>query len=145
MNLAGNGRITIGTSIECISYHYTRGYMTIIFSLPFLPISKSNGYKTGGGRFYKPANLIQQESDIKRFIQDALPDQWAPSLKPYKIEVYLSYADKRRRDVDGAAKLLLDCMNGMVYKDDSQIMILHMEKMLGAQHPSTLVICTEIS
>jgi Holliday junction resolvase RusA-like endonuclease len=143
-NLAGNGSLTKDTSIEMYFVSSVRGYMTIIFSLPFLPMSKSNGYKIGNGKFYKPAAMAQQEADIKKIINGILPNGWAVSSKPFKVEVWLHYADKRRRDVDGAAKLLLDCMNGIVYKDDSQIQILYMEKMLGAPAPLTFVICTEL-
>lgn len=93
---------------------------------------------------YKPKELIVQEAEIKKIVTDALPDNWVVSSKPFKVEVWLHYADKRRRDVDGAAKLLLDCLNKLVYKDDSQIQILYMEKTLGNKAPFTFVMCTEM-
>lgn len=45
-----------------------------------------------------------------------------------------------RPDIDNCVKLALDAMNGIVYKDDSQIVILHMKKKYGETPKSMLTI-----
>ena len=52
--------------------------------------------------------------------------------EPYSgpVEVFLEfhYADRRRRDVDGAIKLTLDAIEGIVYLNDYQVYSLHVKK-----------------
>lgn len=45
----------------------------------------------------------------------------------------------KKPDIDNLAKFTLDCMNGIVFKDDSQIYDLSVEKMY-AEKPGTLII-----
>lgn len=44
----------------------------------------------------------------------------------------------KRPDVDNMAKFMLDCMNGLVFHDDSQIWDLHCQK-IYAEEPGTLI------
>lgn len=118
--------------------------MTIQFTMPFIMLSKSNSYRVCNNRFFKTKELVAQEIEIKKLISAALPVDWVVSTKQFKVEVHMQYCDKRRRDVDGAAKAILDCMNGLVYKDDNLVMVLHMEKELGAATSSTTVTATEL-
>jgi Holliday junction resolvase RusA-like endonuclease len=49
----------------------------------------------------------------------------AQRVKPFEgdiaVEMHFHRADKRRCDVDNLQKLLLDACNGILWKDDSQI------------------------
>lgn len=47
------------------------------------------------------------------------------------VDIAITYADKRRRDLDNGAKALLDAMNGIVYVDDSQIDDLRVRRVAG--------------
>jgi Holliday junction resolvase RusA-like endonuclease len=46
------------------------------------------------------------------------------------IDIYIS--DKRRRDLDNFAKILLDSLKDIVFEDDSKVFELHMRKFIGA-------------
>jgi Holliday junction resolvase RusA-like endonuclease len=118
--------------------------MPIIITLPFLPISKSNGYKTGKGRMFKGKDIKDQEALIVIAATKALPVDWVVSEKPIKITAVFYYADKRRRDLDNHMKLLLDCFNKLIFKDDSQIIEIHIKKILGNKLPMTTVLIEEL-
>lgn len=47
----------------------------------------------------------------------------------------LFYFKNPRMDIDNALKALLDCMTGIIYKDDSQIEELHVFKMIDKENP----------
>lgn len=41
--------------------------------------------------------------------------------QPFRVEVAVYLPDRRRRDLDGLAKLPLDALEGWVYEDDYQV------------------------
>lgn len=47
------------------------------------------------------------------------------------MDITITYADKRRRDLDNGAKAILDALNGLVYVDDSQIDDLRVRRVAG--------------
>jgi len=49
------------------------------------------------------------------------------------------YVANNRADIDNMLKALLDCMTGIIYKDDSQITELHVFKELDKENPRTLI------
>lgn len=118
--------------------------MSIIITLPFLPISKSNGYRTGKGRMFKTTAIKDQEALIIEAANKALPTDYVVTTKPIKITAVFYYADKRRRDLDNHMKLLLDCFNKLIFKDDSQILEIHIKKVLGNKTAISTIIIEEI-
>lgn len=118
----------------------------ITIELPFVPLSKSNNYRTGkGGRFYKTKACMDQEVLIIRATQSILPDNHILLSKPMKVTVSVFYTDRRRRDIDGHLKMLFDCMNGLVWVDDSLVYELVMKKTLGAATAATTITIEEIN
>lgn len=118
--------------------------MTIRFTLPFLPKSKSNGYKAGKAGWFKPAAILAQETAIRQTALISLPIGFQPSKKAWSVDCTFFYADRRRRDLDGHLKLLLDALNGIVWVDDSQILEINIRKVLGYQIEGTEVTLCEI-
>ena len=47
----------------------------------------------------------------------------------------LFYFKDNRKDIDGCLKALLDCMQGIVYENDRQIIELHCFKMIDKANP----------
>lgn len=41
--------------------------------------------------------------------------------KPVKLEIWFYHKNKRRKDIDGSIKILMDSLNGYAYEDDSQV------------------------
>jgi Holliday junction resolvase RusA-like endonuclease len=119
--------------------------MIITFTLPFRLKSKSNSYRAGKGRVFKAPAIVTQESAIRSIALISLPSPyWQPSIQPWKVEINLYVSDKRRFDIDNTAKILLDCLNEMVWKDDSQVTLLIIRKRLGCAKTETEVILTEL-
>lgn len=55
----------------------------------------------------------------------------APLAGDVGIAIDFYYSDKRRRDIDNPIKAILDSLNGIIYKDDSQIVDLTVTKNKG--------------
>lgn len=120
-------------------------HMIITFTLPFIPLSKSNAYKSNRtGRLYKSSACRIQERAIQAAAVGALPIGFPASPNGWSVDATFYYSDKRRRDLDGHLKLLLDSLNGIVYRDDSQILEINIRKILGAVSQMTIVTLTEI-
>ena len=47
------------------------------------------------------------------------------------LKLILHFKDKRKRDVDNYAKVLIDCLKNKLFEDDDQIYQLYMEKHIG--------------
>jgi len=62
-----------------------------------------------------------------------------PDLMPFTKEAYMSikvyFGDKRKRDVQGHLKTLIDAFEGILYENDSQIVKLYAEKHYDKEEP----------
>lgn len=58
-----------------------------------------------------------------------------PMMGTVGLNLTLHFGDKRRRDIDGYLKVLLDALEGVVYKDDVQIVELHVYKLYSKEDP----------
>lgn len=72
-------------------------------------------------------NQRKFEEWLKGFVQEHV-DESHPYKKPLKLEAMVSVtmSSKRRKkvDLDNLVKAILDCLNGIVFEDDSQIVSL---------------------
>ena len=55
-----------------------------------------------------------------------------PSVTPVCLAIALYFPDRRRRDLDNAAKAVMDALNGVGYRDDSQVQTLHVTRAIDA-------------
>lgn len=90
------------------------------------PISVNALYR--GRRF-----LTNEGKAMKMTYRTVIWRQWKqkPIEGPVEIIIRLFFKNKKRRDIDGPLKALLDAMTGIVYEDDSQIMDLHVHRSIG--------------
>lgn len=58
-----------------------------------------------------------------------------PTQNEVVVQMDVYYKQKRKRDVDGPIKFLLDLMTGIVYEDDSQIKRIEVEKHIDGKSP----------
>jgi len=117
----------------------------IIFTVPFIPIAKSNGYKRGKNSFYKSTDMKEQEDQIQEACRAQLPLLFTPYKGSIKATIHIILPNKRRRDIDNIAKLVLDALNNLTYLDDNQITELHMYKHTDKQiGPLTTITIEEI-
>ncbi len=85
------------------------------------------------GKFYMTARGKQ----VKKHYQEEVAKQYKGEVltDDIEIEINLYFKDKRRRDVDNYNKLILDSLEGIVYKDDKQIQRLLITKDYSPENP----------
>lgn len=133
----------------------------IIFEILGQPIAKQRPRVTRSGIAYTPSKTVNYETLVKYTYQSKYPQQ---ELMLGYIEAYItaifpipkSYSKKKteellsghsnydkKPDCDNLAKIILDSLNGLAYKDDSQVTVLHIRKEYGTQ-PKVIVELKEI-
>lgn len=97
------------------------------------PQSTNHLYKISNRGIYMSA----KGRALKRSYQWQVKSQFA--LGALTIDLYLEiilfFGDRRKRDVDNYNKILLDSLNGIIYKDDSQIIKLTITKKYDKRKP----------
>ena len=113
------------------------------------PQGKARPRFTRTGRAYTPKKTADYEDEI-RLMAKAAMGITEPLETPIAAYIYISmpvpqsYSKKRSKDcldgferptkkpdLDNVAKAFLDACNGIVYKDDSQVVSLHVTKVYG--------------
>lgn len=133
----------------------------IKFEILGQPIAKQRPRVTRQGIAYTPSKTVNYEAVVK-YTYQSLYGHLEPSTK--LIEAYItaifpipkSYSKKKtaellaghnnydkKPDCDNLAKIILDALNGIAYKDDSQVTLLHIAKEYGTQ-PKVIVELREI-
>lgn len=115
----------------------------ITLTFPWLFKSKANSYRIKRRKLVKDATVAEQEataSAIATFVMGSQP----PWNGPVAVTINVSMNDHRRRDIDGCLKSLLDSLNGIVWKDDNQIMELHVYKAQGCPQPITTITISKL-
>ena len=115
------------------------------------PVAKARPRMTKQGFAYTPQKTVNYENLIKYTFQSEFP-----SHKPFIgfveanitciFDIPKSYSKKKTKellethnnynhkpDCDNLAKIILDSLNGIAYKDDSQVTVLHINKEYGNQ------------
>jgi len=113
------------------------------------PVAKGRPRFTKQGRTYTPAKTKKYEDEVRMMAKAAMGSS-EPLETPVSVFIHitlpipLSYSKKRseeclsgferptkRPDLTNIIKSIEDGMNGIVYKDDSQIVSLHSTKVYG--------------
>jgi Holliday junction resolvase RusA-like endonuclease len=123
----------------------------IKFEILGKPMAKQRPRLARGGFTYTPKQTIQYENLVRYTYQSNFPDK--KPLEGYieanitaVFEIPKSYSKKKTKelleghnnydhkpDLDNIAKIILDSLNGIAYKDDAQITVLHINKEYGEQ------------
>jgi Holliday junction resolvase RusA-like endonuclease len=102
-----------------------------------LPVGWNNAYwHKNNQRFLKT-----ETKEWKSLIALAFEGAWDKSLN-YGMEIFIQIGDKRKRDIDGGIKFIMDALTGVVYNDDSQMLEVHLFKSWGKQHETTISLYT---
>lgn len=128
----------------------------IKFEILGQPIAKQRPRVTRSGIAYTPSKTVNYETLVKYTYQSLYPKR---ELILGHIEANItavfpvpkSYSKKKtaellnghnnydkKPDCDNLAKIILDSLNGLAYKDDSQVTSLHINKEYGTQ-PKVIV------
>lgn len=120
--------------------------MMLQFSIPITPVPKGRPRLSRFGT-YTPEKTKRFENDVRLLVKSLIGNQ-QPLETPIEVFLYFrlpvpqSYSKKRTEaclsgsekpilkngDLDNYAKAVLDAFNGLVYKDDCQIVELHLTK-----------------
>jgi Holliday junction resolvase RusA-like endonuclease len=102
--------------------------MTIIISLPDIrPLSTNMIYNTNRfGHIYKSLAAVAWTSKVKKMIRDQY--QQEPQLGDLAVTITINLKGAKRIDIDNSLKLLLDCANKILWKDDNLISKLTIER-----------------
>jgi Holliday junction resolvase RusA-like endonuclease len=115
------------------------------------PVAKARPRLNKFGYTYTPEKTVNYENLVRYTFQSEFPNH-----KPFEevieasitaiFEVPKSYSKKKTKellethnnynhkpDLDNIAKIILDSLNGIAYRDDSQVTILHLNKEYGEQ------------
>lgn len=108
-------------------------HKSITFTVPGKTVSKSNAYRICGKRLRKTKECKDWEAAIRKVAASAHSGEPHEGTVYLKISLY--FPDKRRRDIDNPLKSILDAMNGVIYKDDSQVFRIFVEKDIDRDDP----------
>tara|TARA_R110000868_G_scaffold146606_2_gene367450 strand:- start:6073 stop:6447 length:375 start_codon:yes stop_codon:yes gene_type:complete len=115
----------------------------ITLTFPWLFKSKANSYRIKRRKLVKDATVAAQEAAASATAITMMDGQ-PPWNGPIAVTVNISMNDNRRRDIDGCLKSLLDSLNGIVWKDDNQIVELHVYKAQGCPQPITMITISKL-
>lgn len=114
---------------------------TLHFTIPGDPVGKGRprAFRVGTGiRMHTPAKTANYESKVALFAQSALRGERMDPYAPYRVTIQAKFAmpkswsQKKRAAMDGIAcikkpdsdnlaKSVCDGLNGVIWKDDSQV------------------------
>lgn len=99
------------------------------------PIPLNQKYSIWNNRNIRSKKWKEAEEALRFEIQS----QWKGNVKTgaVQLSIVFYFGDKRRRDIDAYIKILLDCMEGVVYEDDVQINEMHCVKEYDKERPRT--------
>jgi crossover junction endodeoxyribonuclease RusA len=102
-----------------------------------VPPSVNACFRAGGKRVYKSKRYREYIEQMEAYFDK---QEHVPILEgELKLEVTLSFKSKRKRDIDNCMKALLDCLEGRLFDDDSQIFELNIRKQIGCQAEQTAI------
>lgn len=94
--------------------------------IPIMACSVNKYYRSWKGRV-----LISKDGrEFKKEIELHL-NNYNKVLGKIQLRLILHFKDKRKRDVDNYAKVLIDCLKNKLFEDDDQIYELYMQKNIG--------------
>lgn len=111
----------------------------MIFTIPGEPVPKGRPRFTKSGDVYTPKRTKDYEDYIQYLYKGKeLQGEIEAEIKVYlqipksasktRKEKLLTERPTKRPDLDNLAKTILDALNGLAYKDDSQVVSLLIEK-----------------
>ena len=109
----------------------------LIFSVPGKPQGKQRARRGRGGHFYTPKETRLFERRVAWAAKRALGWSMGDYIGPVELAVTCYFSDRRRRDADNVLKSVSDALNGVCYKDDSQIVRCEARRLVG--EPRTAV------
>lgn len=105
------------------------------------PVPKQSYRAVKGGGYTDPrvknwANTVAHVAKMNMIDKDLFTGN-------ISVELQFFLPDKRRKDWDNLAKNVMDALNGIVYRDDSQVTMATIEKAYDKNEPGVYVLIME--
>lgn len=116
--------------------------MTLEYVIPGPPQPKERARRGAHGRWYTPERTRRYEAHARScatVARMALGTPW-PMDAWYRVELWVRFPDRRRRDVDNVAKAVLDSANGVLWDDDLQVSELVVRRSVDRERPRVEVV-----
>lgn len=129
-------------------------FCTIVFSLPGKPIpqARPRAFRLGAGvRIVSPkggstrGDLAQAFLEMARTVEDG---EWKPWEGPVRLQVLYEFLGPKtvwegkemltKPDLDNLDKMVLDALNGVAFRDDSQVVTKTSTKRYGVSERTTV-------
>lgn len=109
--------------------------MTIKFEIPGVAVPKQSFRMVKDGKIsgYQDRRVIVWEQCIGTYANQVSPPQpWEAGIG---IRLLFWLPDRKRRDLDNLSKAVLDALKGIFYRDDTQVVDLHILKAINPLNP----------
>lgn len=138
--------------------------MIIGFDVPGEPRGKER-HRTGKYGTYTPSKTVKYEKEIQKAFRSCwdIPELPFPTKKPLTVSIAAYYKipkseskktkaemainkirPTKKPDVDNIAKVVMDALNGVAWKDDAQVVNLHIIKFYTPDEPYIYVILEDV-
>jgi len=109
----------------------------MLMTLPFLPISVNQCYRTKNNRIYKSKKLILFEKAVTEFFENL--EKFEMLKGNISIDITFELKSFRKRDLDNLLKSLFDSLEGRVFDNDHQIFEIKCQKVHGCFADKTII------
>jgi crossover junction endodeoxyribonuclease RusA len=109
----------------------------ISFTVPGQPISKSRPRISPQGGMYNPTETKDAEELIQAYYRQAAPGTQMDEESYWRVDCVFYTANKAKRDLDNLAKLVLDALSGLIWKDDCRVWTLNLCRQMDKDKPRT--------
>jgi len=114
------------TALFALAREWRNVQVVARFTIDGEPVSKARarfaGTKNGGTRAYTPAKTKTAEERVAWMFRQSAPGYGPPdATSAFGLFGIFFHGTNQRRDVDNMLKLLCDGLNGVAWKDDSQV------------------------
>jgi len=113
----------------------------IVLTIPGIPASKKNSMMIAGKRLIKRKDVRQYEALVETIaLVETSRLGMKPLTGPCAIEITCFWPTCHRRDVHNVFGSICDALQGSVYLDDNQLVVVKAEKFFEPnEHPRTVV------
>ncbi len=116
----------------------------IIIKIPLRPVSMNQMYRVSkSGFIYKTKDVKEWESLARKFIAEQYSGQVLESNVAITLKVCL--ANDKLIDLDNCLKLVTDCLQGLVIKNDNQVVGLSAYRKMNCDSDKITITITDIN
>lgn len=103
---------------------------------PPVPLARTRTVRTTSGKHvtFTPKRSGKYEECVRNHAMAARGRNWT-TAGAFAVWIHAYFQDGRVRDADNLAKAVLDAMNKVIYRDDSQVSELHVYKRVDHERP----------